>query len=204
MLPLYPWLASPVMEPNLWPWLKEGPDLPASTFGVPWAASWEPLSQSLLFLCWDGSRVTLWTVWQPSTGAGEWKNKKNSVSVRDVDWGRVDINMRSNPKGVGGGGYTKSWKTLRNVGRIHTKLYLVSQKLQLINPADFEQIKNVGKNGKTNIYVGDFNLRCFPTFYLSIWTWWALLFFTSRVHHCTWKMQFVVGSLSDREAVEAD
>lgn len=65
----------------------------------PRAALWEPLSQWLLFLCSNGSRVTLWGVWQPSTGAAGWEKKRKNpptVSVRGAGWGRVD--MRANPR----------------------------------------------------------------------------------------------------------
>lgn len=62
----------------------------------PRAALWEPLSQWLLFLCSNGSRVTLWGVWQPSTGAAGWKKKTPTLSVRGAGWGRVD--MRASPR----------------------------------------------------------------------------------------------------------
>lgn len=135
---LYLWQTSPVIKPNTWPELKSWPDLPASTFGVPSGSVvgtfvTEPV---VPLQGRQQSHALCLSVWQPSTGAGEWKNKKNSVLVRDIDSGRVDINMRSNPGGGAQravrrpwvfGSFGKPWEMLE-------ESYLVSQNLKLINP----------------------------------------------------------------------
>lgn len=119
MLPFYLWLASLVRGLTSDPeWNKVLTYLPRH-LGSPGQRCGNLCHRAC---CSSGSRVTPWTVWQPSTGAGEWKNKKNSVPVRGVDLGRVDINRRANPHGVGAQtGRREPWvmatfqKLLRNI-----------------------------------------------------------------------------------------
>lgn len=81
----------------LWDSLTFGPDwnkdLPVSTFGVPLGSDCKPLSQSLLFLGRDGDRVELCRSDSQAQVLENEKRKKNWLSVRGVDRGRVYINM---------------------------------------------------------------------------------------------------------------
>lgn len=80
------------------------------------------------------------------------KTKKNGVSVRGVDWGRVDINMchiavKSQERAEGGRpqvilSFGKLWAMLETsyLNVILLKCYLLSNYLQFINTTDFEQL----------------------------------------------------------------
>lgn len=98
----------------------------------PRAASWEPLSQWLLFLCTNGSRVTLWGVWQPSTGAAGWKKKtkkpqqcqSEGLAEEGLTWGQIpEEPSKCRP-------YFGNWKKLRNgILSIQVNIFLSTIKM---------------------------------------------------------------------------
>lgn len=112
----------------------------------PRAALWEPLSQWLLFLCCNGSRVTLWGVWQPSTGAAGWKKKtkKTPNTVSQRGWLRKGWHESKSQKSLQNVALTlETKKKLRNgILSIQVRFFLSTIKINQSVKIDLPYILN--------------------------------------------------------------